>query len=61
MSAEAPVAPMMNAKLRVDHVSMVFNRDGKSTPVLDDINLEVQRWGVYLPSRPFGLRKIDPS
>jgi NitT/TauT family transport system ATP-binding protein len=29
------------AKLRVDHLSMVFTRDGKSTPVLQDISLEV--------------------
>jgi NitT/TauT family transport system ATP-binding protein len=41
MSAEAPVASVVSAKLRVDHVHMVFNRDGKSIPVLEDINLEV--------------------
>jgi NitT/TauT family transport system ATP-binding protein len=29
------------AKLCVDHVSMVFTRDGKSTPVLQDISLKV--------------------
>jgi len=28
-------------KLRMKHVSMVFDRDGKSVPVLDDIDLEV--------------------
>jgi len=28
-------------KLRVEHVNMVFNRDGDSTHVLNDINLEV--------------------
>src|SRR6476469_2309115 len=28
-------------KLRVEHVNMVFNRDGDSTHVLDNINLEV--------------------
>lgn len=28
-------------KLRVEHVNMRFNRDGKNTPVLNDINLEV--------------------
>ena len=28
-------------KLRVEHVNMVFNRDGESTHVLNDINLEV--------------------
>jgi ABC-type nitrate/sulfonate/bicarbonate transport system ATPase subunit len=29
------------AKLSVDHVSMVFERDGKRTPVLENIDLEV--------------------
>jgi NitT/TauT family transport system ATP-binding protein len=28
-------------KLRADHIDMVFARDGKSTPVLEDINLAV--------------------
>jgi ABC-type nitrate/sulfonate/bicarbonate transport system ATPase subunit len=31
----------LHTKLRVEHISMVFNRDGDSTPVLNDINLEV--------------------
>ena len=34
-----PVA--LETKLRAEHVNMVFKRDGKNTPVLDDINLEV--------------------
>ena len=29
-------------KLRAEHINMVFTRDGKSTPVLDDINLQVR-------------------
>ncbi|MBV8513866.1 MAG: ABC transporter ATP-binding protein [Acidobacteria bacterium] len=29
-------------KLRMQHVSMAFERDGKTTPVLDDISLDVQ-------------------
>ena len=57
MSAEAPVASMMNAKLRVDHVSMVFNRDGKSTPVLDDINLEVSNGEFVCLLGPSGCGK----
>ncbi len=32
---------MQTAKLQAGHVYMVFTRDGKSTPVLDDISLEV--------------------
>ena len=31
----------LRSKLRMEHVSMVFDRDGKSMPVLDDINLDV--------------------
>ena len=33
--------PAAATKLSVDHVNMVFTRDGKSTPVLADINLTV--------------------
>ncbi len=40
--AEAVLASSLKTKLRVDHVSMVFKRGGKSTPVLEDINLEVK-------------------
>jgi len=36
----SPVAG--GAKLRVDHIGMIFARDGKSTPVLQDINLDVR-------------------
>ena len=32
---------MEKTKLQAEHVHMVFTRDGKSTPVLNDINLEV--------------------
>ena len=31
----------LRSKLRMEHVSMAFDRDGKSMPVLDDINLDV--------------------
>jgi NitT/TauT family transport system ATP-binding protein len=57
MAAETPAASMMNAKLRVDHVSMVFNRDGKSTPVLDDINLEVPNGEFVCLLGPSGCGK----
>jgi ABC-type nitrate/sulfonate/bicarbonate transport system ATPase subunit len=36
-----PVPAAVATKLSVEHVSMVFERDGKSTHVLNDINLEV--------------------
>jgi len=35
------VSTAVTTKLSVEHVSMVFERDGKSTHVLNDINLEV--------------------
>jgi len=34
-------ARVMKAKLRMEHVGMVYERDGKRVAVLDDINLEV--------------------
>lgn len=33
--------PLLATKLSADHITMVFERDGKIIPVLDDINLEV--------------------
>jgi NitT/TauT family transport system ATP-binding protein len=39
--AADPKTPADGIKLRADRVSMIFRRDGKSTPVLDDISLEV--------------------
>jgi NitT/TauT family transport system ATP-binding protein len=38
-ATDAPVA--LKTKLNVDHVSMVFERDGKRTEVLNNIDLEV--------------------
>jgi NitT/TauT family transport system ATP-binding protein len=38
-SLETP--PGTRSKLRMEHVSMAFDRDGKTMPVLDDINLNV--------------------
>jgi ABC-type nitrate/sulfonate/bicarbonate transport system ATPase subunit len=34
--------PFAGGKLRVERLSMVFSRDGKTVPVLDDINLDVR-------------------
>jgi len=38
---ESVVAPAPKTKLSVEKVGMTFKRDGKSTPVLENINLEV--------------------
>jgi NitT/TauT family transport system ATP-binding protein len=41
-SMEALAVPVaLQTKLRAEHVNMVFRRDGKETPVLQDINLDV--------------------
>jgi NitT/TauT family transport system ATP-binding protein len=43
MSTEALItAPARGVKLRTEHVGMVFERDGKSVSVLEDIDLEVR-------------------
>lgn len=36
-----PSLEMLKTKLRAEHIHMVFQRDGKTTPVLEDINLQV--------------------
>ena len=42
MSTQAPPTAVSGVKLRMQHVSMVFERDGKTIPALDDISLDVQ-------------------
>lgn len=41
LTTSAPAAAGLRTKLRVEHVNMVFERDGKSTHVLNDIGLQV--------------------
>lgn len=40
-TASVPAKAGLKTKLRVEHVSMIFERDGKSTHVLSNIDLEV--------------------
>jgi NitT/TauT family transport system ATP-binding protein len=43
MSTQALIRPSVpGVKLRMEHVGMVFERDGKSVSVLEDINLDVR-------------------
>ena len=56
MSAEAR-PPADKAKLRADHVRMVFTRDSKSTPVLEDISLDVSAGEFVCLVGPSGCGK----
>ena len=49
--------PVPRRKLRMEHVSMVFDRDGKSVPVLDDINLDVSEEEFICLVGPSGCGK----
>jgi NitT/TauT family transport system ATP-binding protein len=55
MQAAATAAP--NVKLRMEHVGMVFERDGKSISVLEDLNLEVQQGEFICIVGPSGCGK----
>jgi NitT/TauT family transport system ATP-binding protein len=47
----------LRSKLRMEHVSKVFDRDGKSVPVLDDINLDVSEGEFICLVGPSGCGK----
>ncbi len=59
MSAEPiAIAPRTAAaKLQAEHVRMTFTRDGKSTPVLDDITLDVSEGEFVCLVGPSGCGK----
>ena len=57
MSTQAPPTSAAGVKLRMQHVSMVFERDGKTTHVLDDINLDVQDGAFICLVGPSGCGK----
>jgi NitT/TauT family transport system ATP-binding protein len=47
----------VETKLSVEHVDMVFSRDGNSTPVLKDVNLEVAKGEFLCIVGPSGCGK----
>ena len=49
--------PSPRTKLKMDHVSMVFERDGKSIPVLEDIHLEISEGEFICLVGPSGAGK----
>ena len=59
MSVMEPVVapPAMVAKLCAEHIGVVFNRDGKSTPVLENINLDVRNGEFICLLGPSGCGK----
>jgi NitT/TauT family transport system ATP-binding protein len=57
MSTQASSPSASGVKLRMEHVRMVFERDGKTTPVLEDINLDVQNGEFICLVGPSGCGK----
>ena len=49
--------PSRETKLSVQHINMAFSRDGKITPVLNDINLEVAKGEFLCIVGPSGCGK----
>ncbi len=57
-STDAVMTPqMVETKLRAENLNMVFARDGKSTAVLDDINLDVREGEFICLVGPSGCGK----
>ena len=52
-----PVMTQLETKLSAEHIHMTFTRDGKSTPVLNDVNLEVAKGEFLCIVGPSGCGK----
>jgi len=50
-------SPIAGPKLRVQHLGVVYERDGKSTPVLEDLNLDVSEGEFICVVGPSGCGK----
>jgi len=57
MGTAASTTTASDVKLRVEHVGMVFDRDGKSVSVLEDINLDVREGEFICLVGPSGCGK----
>ncbi len=60
-SATSAAASSAGAKLRMQHVGMVFERDGKTIPVLEDLNLDVQQGEFICVVGPSGCGEVDAA
>jgi NitT/TauT family transport system ATP-binding protein len=49
--------PALETKLRAEHVNMIFTRDGKSMPVLEEISLDVRKGEFLCIVGPSGCGK----
>jgi NitT/TauT family transport system ATP-binding protein len=54
---ESTAVPALKTKLAVENVGMTFQRDGKSTPVLENINLEAREGEFICLLGPSGCGK----
>jgi len=50
-------SPIAGPKLKVQHLGVVYERDGKSTPVLEDLNLDVSEGEFICVVGPSGCGK----
>src|SRR5262245_50038804 len=57
MSMQAAPATAGGVKLRMERVGMVFERDGKTISVLEDLNLDVQQGEFICIVGPSGCGK----
>src|SRR6202044_4093753 len=57
MSTQASPPSTSGVKLQMDHVRKTFERDGKSVPVLEDINLDVRNGEFICLVGPSGCGK----
>ena len=56
---DAEEAAMGRAKLRVEHITVVFKQGRQVTPVLDDVNLAVAEGEFLWRAGAIGLWQID--
>jgi ABC-type nitrate/sulfonate/bicarbonate transport system ATPase subunit len=57
MSTHQQIPSSATVKLRMEHVGMIFERDRKTIPVLEDLNLEVQNGEFICLVGPSGCGK----